>query len=108
MNNSRPNKWAARTVEHTVFLALLWAFLALVGRSRGGNPYAERNALVTILLRCCLLGGVGLMVTVPITGAVSIARDPVAGKLASIAAIFVEVITVVLSIWYIFPNGLGK
>jgi hypothetical protein len=108
MDELRPNKWAAGTVKLTILSVLVWACVALVGRARGDNPYAERNTLVTVLLVSCLFSGVGLLIAVPIMGAISIARDSIAGKSASFAAIFVEMIIVFLSIWYIFPYGLGK
>jgi hypothetical protein len=108
MNESHPHRWAAKTIKLTILLVFVWVFVALVGRARGENPYAERNMFVTSLLCLCLFSGMALSIAVPITGVISMARDSVAGKLASLAAIFVEMITVVLSIWYIFPYGLGK
>lgn len=102
------NRLASRTVKLTILLILAWTFVALVGRSRGEHPNADRNPFVTIVLVSCLLSGVVLTIAVPIMGVMSIAKGSVSGILAAGVAILIGGVTIVVSIWYIFPYGFGK
>ena len=102
------DKWTKRTVISLIVLVAAWTFVALVGRARGESPYAEPDPTVTLVLVICLLTGVGLSLAVPVMSLISIDKSPAAGKLIGIAAILVEITTIVLSLMYIFPHGLGR
>ena len=108
MDKLAPDERAARTIMLTILLVVLWMVVATVGRSRGMNRGGEVNPLVSVLLVSCLLGGVGLSIAVFFRGMSSIlAEDPIPIKLISAAAVFVDVITVILAFCYMFPYGLG-
>jgi hypothetical protein len=92
----------------TILLVLAWTAVAVIGRSRSEDPSGERSPLVTVVLVSCLLCGAVSTVAVPVVGLMSVVKDSVAGKLTSGVAVLIGLITVVVSVWYVFPQGFGK
>jgi hypothetical protein len=91
-----------------MLLVGVWASIALIGRSQHEADYAARKPLVTAVLVGCLLVGAALTVAVPTVAAISVFNDSVGGKLISAAAVLVGAIAIAISIWWLFPYGLGK